>query len=326
MSKSRSLEAAVQKAKGALLIGGGGGGDVIQTLPMMNYLNTLGLKNVVVANTGISWWEGLPGLLSWGGDWYELSELTNAELLGENAARVSGKTALASGPGKGQQPWEAILAGMYDMPLYTIGLSNATRGIADGLQMIADKHGLDLIIGVDNGSDSFYSGAETAIDSPLVDAMVLSAILQTKMEPFYVLSGYACDAEMTVDQLNRNVGIVMKQGGYLGAHGLTPEDIELMDPIFKPLPDDLLLKWSYNAAHGIIGSTSTRGNYPIEITPLTAVMLFFDPRVIVEHLNPLPKLVENTTSLKEAEDILMARGLVSETRRPLFMPSLRDQD
>jgi hypothetical protein len=88
-------------------------------------------------------------------------------------------------------------------------------------------------------------------------------------------------------------------------------------------PDDLLLKWSYMAAHGVIGSMSTRGNYPIEITPLTAVMLFFDPRVIVEHLNPLPKLIEKTSLLKDAEDILMAHGLVSETRRPLFMPSLR---
>jgi hypothetical protein len=87
MTKSRSLESVVQKSKGALLVGGGGGGDVIHTLPMMNYLHTLGLKNVVLANTGISWWEGLPGLLSWGGDWYELSELTNAERLGENATR-----------------------------------------------------------------------------------------------------------------------------------------------------------------------------------------------------------------------------------------------
>ena len=324
MTKSRSLESVVQKSKGALLVGGGGGGDVIQTLPMMNYLRTLGLDNVVLANTGISWWEGLPGLLSWGGDWYELSELTDAEMLGKNTARVSGKTNLASGPGKGQKPWEAVIAGLYDVPAYTIGLHNATQGIADGLRMIAGKHNLDLVIGVDNGSDSFYSGIETAIDSPLVDAMVLSALLQTNLDAFYVLTGYACDAEMTVDQLNRNVGTVMKHGGYLGAHGLTPEDIELMDPIFKPLPDDLLLKWSYMAAHGSLGSMSTRGNYPIEITPLTAVMLFFDPRVIVEHLNPLPRLVEKTSSLQEAEAILNEHGLVSETQRPLFMPSRRD--
>jgi hypothetical protein len=324
MSKSRSLEAAAKKAKGALLIGGGGGGDVIQALPMMNYLRTLGLKNVVVANIGIAWWEGLPGLLSWGGDWYELSELTNSKMLGENATRVSAKTTLASGPGKGQQPWEAVLAGKYDFPTYTIGLNNGTQGIADGLRMIAAKHGLDLVIAVDNGSDSFYSGNETAIDSPLVDAMVMSAILQTELDAFYVLSGYACDAEMTVNQLNRNVAIVMKNGGYLGAHGLTPEDIELMDPIFKPLPDDLLLKWSYMAAHGAIGSFSTRANYPIEITPLTAVMLFFDPKVIVEHLNPLPNIVKNAKSLEEAEKLINARGLVSETQRPLFIPSKRD--
>jgi hypothetical protein len=119
--------------------------------------------------------------------------------------------------GKGQQPWEAVIAGKYDVPAYTIGLHNATQGIADGLRMIAGKHGLDLVIGVDNGSDSFYSGIETAIDSPLVDAMVMSALLQADLDAFYVLTGYACDAEMTVNQLNRNVGIVMQHGGYLGA-------------------------------------------------------------------------------------------------------------
>ena len=324
-NKRESLEAVAKKSNGALLIGGGGGADVVQALPMKNFLQTLGMKKIIIANTAINWWEGIPGQIPWGGDVYSLDQLTETQPINDDVVQVSGKTVLRSGPGKSQHPKEAEIASLYNTPAFTIGLKAGTKGIVKGLKTLIEKYELDMIVAIDNGADSFYSGKEHTISSPLVDAMVMSAIIQVGVPAFYVLAGYGCDAEMTITQLTQNVGEVMRHGGFLGAHGLTPEDLELMDPIFKGSKEERLESWGYRAAQGNIGSSYTKEFYPIEVTPLTAIMLFFDPNIIVNHLNPLPNLVANTISLKQAEDILMKKGLVSETQRPLFIQSLRDK-
>ena len=323
--KLESIEVAVKKSKGALLIGGGGGGDVVQTVPMMNFLQTLGLKNIVLANTSINWWKYLPGkIAAGGGDVYSVNQLTSAKILGKNVAQVSGKTVLKSGPGKGHSPHEAVIAGLFDVPAFTIGIQDGTQGIVEGLKIIVKKYDLDMVMAIDMGADSFYSGKEHTIASPLIDSIVTAAILQLGIPAYFVLAGYGCDAELSIAQLNKNVGEVMRCGGFLGAHGLTPEDLKCMERIFKD-NTITLEKWGYLAARGNIGSGYTKEYYSFESTPLTAMLLFFDPSVIVNHLNPLPNLVSKTTSLKQTEDIFLKIGLVPETRRPMFVPNMLDQ-
>ena len=51
-----SLHEAALKARKAFLMGIGGGGDIIQTIPIMNYLKTLGVEEIYLAGISCQWW------------------------------------------------------------------------------------------------------------------------------------------------------------------------------------------------------------------------------------------------------------------------------
>jgi len=50
------LHEAALKARKAFLMGIGGGGDIIQTIPIMNYLKALGVEEIYLAGISCQWW------------------------------------------------------------------------------------------------------------------------------------------------------------------------------------------------------------------------------------------------------------------------------
>jgi len=73
------------KSKRALIIGVGGGGDVIQSIPVGNYLKLLGVEEIIVGGVGSAWMpEGSPisresGAMTLGPTAYDVTQLTPHE-------------------------------------------------------------------------------------------------------------------------------------------------------------------------------------------------------------------------------------------------------
>lgn len=302
-----------RQSQGALLMGCGGGGDIIQTIPVMNFLGYLGVERFVLGDYAIKWWNK-PGSLSFGCEVLDLEWLHPAERIHEDVALISPSTRLQDGLGKGKPTHEAVICEKLGATTISVSLNHGAKGVRSALEAVMRRFDLSLLMFVDIGADTFYSGHETTVMSPLADAISLAVAQQ--MDALFGLSGYGCDAEMPLAHLDRNVGRVMQMGGFLGAYGLTPRDVADLHQVLEEFPDEEVEQWPCQAAMGNLGTQYCKGWWAIEVTPLAAVTLFFDPAAVCR-LNPLPSALAETTSLREAEELLIQRfALIPETRLP----------
>lgn len=312
------------RTKGALLLGCGGGGDCIQTIPVMNYLRALGVQRFVLAEYALKWWDK-PGFVPFGCEIVSIDRLTHSKRVHRNVALVSPDTTIDRGTSKvmpesarGIPLYEAVVARELKVPVASISVEQGAQGVLEGLRFLMKEHELDLFITVDVGADAFYSGEETTVQSPLADA--ISVFCAAELDGYYGLTGYACDAELPIDILGRNVARVMQAGGYLGAHGLTPDDVEDLSRVLAHFPNEAVEHWPRDAARGRLGTQFCKGLWHIEVTPLAAVTMFFDP-VTIMALNPIPAAIGTTKSILEAENAVLEKfNLTPETRLPLEVP------
>jgi hypothetical protein len=300
----------------ALLVGCGGGGDIVQTLALRNYLERLGIRRFVLGEIAVKWWDR-PGRIPLGGEITPLSWYQDAELLHDQAVLVTADTRLNQGLGAGKPLYEAEVARVSGLPTVAFDISAGSLGFTDACAAVMHRFDLDLFVTVDIGADVFFSGDETTVQSPLADAFSINCACE--LDGYYALVGYGCDAEMPAAHLERNVARVMESGGYLGAHGLTPRDVDDLARVLDAFPDEPVEIWPRDAARGRLGTHYCKGWWAIHVSPLAAVMLFFDPAPIAE-LNPIPRLVAGTATALEAEDLILANTpLVPETRLPKLL-------
>ena len=136
----------------------------------------------------------------------------------------------------------------------------------------------------------------------------------------YALNGYGGDGEMHMDHLNRNIGACMRQGGFLGAGGLTQKDVLDLQKVFDIIGPDDVEQWPQRAAKGELGIFYCKRLWGIERIPAAAVTFYFDPDVVCA-LNPAVQACIGTKTLQEAEDAIWERcGILSETRLALDLP------
>ena len=319
-----SLLEITREAKGAFILGCGGGGDVIQTIPVLNYLKRLGVERFVLGEYCIKWWDK-PGFVPFGCEIINLDRLQPSERINENVVLVNPGTRIERGDSEVQPEssvniplYESVVAGETNQPVVSINVVNGAEGILSGINDVMEKYVLDLFITVDIGADAFYSGAETSVQSPLADAF--SLYVANELNGYYALTGYACDAELPNAHLDQNVAKVMQAGGYVGAHGLTPQDVSDLTKVLNHFPDESVEMWPRDAALGKLGTHFSKGLWYMYVSPLAAVTLFFDPEKIVE-LNPLPAAIAGTTSLYEAEQIILDKfNIIPESRLPMEVP------
>jgi len=157
-----SLIELASRAKSVLLAGCGGGGDIIQTIPLVNYLRFLGVEQFCLAEIGVKWWES-HGEMAFGCEVLSLDWLSPSERLGDHVALISPKTQIIEGRGTGEPLHEAVIAQEMDVLTATVSLTDGPRGVLEGLTTLVDYINADLFITVDIGSDSFFSGEETTV-------------------------------------------------------------------------------------------------------------------------------------------------------------------
>ena len=307
--KPSLLEAALGK-KSALILGIGGGGDVIQGIPVARMLKQIGLETIYLGGVGCSWWtpDGNPLSETWGTavmgpTLYDVNQLSPIDSLAPQLVRVTKDTTLA-----GRIPCEASLAESLpeDIP-FIAGLTGGSQGLGQSLKQLIEKENIDLVVGVDIGSDTFFDGANAMpAKTSLVDFISMGALLELDCPIFYGVSGYGADGEMPLDELDERVQRVMEAGGFLGAHGLTQGDVAAMEAACE-LYGDPVEPISWRAAKGEHGWKNVWTHGPwgtaIKVTPLAAVMLFFDPKTLAEVNSTGILAIQRSTSLIEAEAI-----------------------
>ncbi|NLG86432.1 MAG: DUF1152 domain-containing protein [Firmicutes bacterium] len=308
------------KSKTAFLLGIGGGGDIIQTIPMYNYLTSLGVEKIYLAGVSCEWWseEGTavsakPFTCILRPTVYDVKEIQGAKLLSPHVALVDGQCQV-----RGRKTPEMLVAEMFDVQGAVLGVGDSPAKLAQELDKVLKELKVDLFIGMDVGSDSFFSGDEVKMPrTPLIDFISLGVMTKLSIPTFYGLAGYGCDGELELDDLERNVGKVMRAGGFLGAYGLSQRDAADIIKICAQFPDPVE-KWPAVAARGELGAHRMLLTEPwgttVRLSPLTAVDLFFDPQVLVEEVATAVKKIRDTDSLKEAEEVLLQMNVLPETR------------
>jgi len=297
-------------AKNAIIMGIGGGGDIIQGIPPANLLRKLGVERIYMGGVSCQWWtpDGNPLSDTWGTavmgpTIYEVAELEPSERWAPKVLSVEPETNF-----HGRRPCEARLAGrLGESAMFAAGLTGGVVELAESLRQVVVEKQIDLFIGVDIGSDSFHDGKEAVpAKTSMVDFMSLGAMLQLPCPVVYGVSGYGCDGEMQIEELDERVGRVMRAGGYLGAHGLTQEDVRQMAAASEHYPDPVE-PMSFRAARGELGFNNVWTHGPwgtvVNVTPLASVMMFFDPNTVVETCSKGVLAMQRSRSLAEAESI-----------------------
>lgn len=305
-----SLVEAALKAKRAYVFGIGGGGDAMQTIPVLRLLRQLGVEKLYGGGVACQWWtpDGNPLSQTWGSavmgpTLYDPRKLSDSTEIAPGIVSVTSASTLGA-----QKPCEAFLADLLPADVVCVAnLLDGVQGFGAGLRELVKTEQIDLVVGVDIGSDTFFDGKNAMpAKTSMVDFMSLGAIMMQPCAQFYGIDGYGGDGEMPLDELDVRVSRVMAAGGYVGAHGLTQGDVALMEEAGK-LYGDPVEPIAWRAAQGETGWTNVWTHGPwgtaVKITPLAAVMLFFDPKTMAEANSGGILALQQSTSLAEAEAI-----------------------
>jgi len=299
---TKSLEMLVDEANYALVIGIGGGGDVAGAIPTARYLRWLGLNTLLGGTT----WERYvvdpePGPR-------RMDEIVNIKLLSDTVGLANPQTKTT----KGIRFTESIVAEVLGVETVLVDLNRGVQGIISGLNEAMEKLGIDLFVGIDVGGDVLAEGTEQGLYSMLADSMMLAAMVNLKVPAVLGVLGYGSDGELGFQTLNENIARIASYGGFLGARGLTPDDLKVLDEVIKNSKTEATAL-AVEAARGKVGEVEIRGGQrKVLLTPASAITFFFDPRVIFERVSKVAKELVQTRSLDEAQQVLERMGVPSE--------------
>jgi hypothetical protein len=298
----KSLDALAKESGCALVLGIGGGGDVVGALPTSRYLQRLGLRTLV---GGLTWERYVndpePGPR-------KMEEIVEIRRLSTAVGLANARTQTT----KGIRFTESVVAEVLKEETVLVDLNQGVQGVIDGLNEAIEQLGVNLFVGVDVGGDVLAEGSEEGLHSMLADSMVLAAMVNLKVPTVLGVLGCCTDGELSFEQFNRQVARIASYGGFLGARGLTPDDLKVLDEVIpKTKTESSAL--AVKAARGLRGEIEIRGGYrKILLTPMSAMTFYFDPRVVFDRISKVAKELVPTRSLDEAQEVLERLGVPSE--------------
>ena len=312
------LEEAARRSRSAVVMGNGGGGDCLVGVLVGHWLRTLGVERAMHGGIACQWWPE-PGteadamIRVLGPDLYDPRELEGARPLGENAVLVGPETRSA-----GRIPHEAVLAEGTGGESFVLSLQAGGRGAAEGLASVVAHAEADLVVSVDVGSDCLSTGNEVRPTmTVLADHLTLSGLLGQGVPAFLCLAGYGVDAEMELEELDRNFGEVVRAGGLRGGFVASQEAVALLEQLqakaFDPVGN--LVVEAYRGRFGLhrVHTGSPWGGVA-RIAPATLPVWALDPEVVASTVAFDVRRIVDTGSLEEAERIYVELGRLPETR------------
>jgi hypothetical protein len=284
-----------------LLLGMGGGGDVVGALALTEPLGEQGSEWVL---GGVAWERSpidpRPGPRS-------LAELRGGRPCGSVALLDSGDTVTLDGVALS----ESRMAAHLGRPTLLLDVTRGPRALATGLREAADELDCDRILMLDVGGDVLAHGDEPGLASPLCDAVMLAAALELG-DVLLGVYGAGCDGELTPLEVLQRTGELGGDGALLGAWELTPSASELVEAAAEVVPTEASLQ-AVRCARGERGIATIRsGRRTVELTPLGALTVLFDPARAGKSAFPLARAVRDANSIEDAHEALAAIGVRSE--------------
>jgi hypothetical protein len=289
-------------------MGMGGGGDVVSTLPIARTLEALGTNPIV----GSLIWERftfdpIPGPIS-------ISELINPKPITKWIAWATPETHAIRNGRKVIPQASVVSRFVKGKKVLVVDIIGGVAGIIEGLKEALNKLKINLVIGLDVGGDVLADGYEEELWSPLADQMMLSALANLAKQGYRVLVGVhgpGVDGEIGLGKVLSKMSQIAKRGGYLGARGLTKEDLDLLDRVKTHVRTEASLI-PLEAAKGFFGTIKIRGGSRVAtVSLISSITFFFDALAIYEE-SFMAKAVSRTRSLEEARKNLNNLGIYTE--------------
>lgn len=301
-----SLETQLLDATNVLFVGAGAT-DVANGLPLANHAERIGVAHddIHFGALACQWWASSMSAP----DFYPVADLRESDPLGEGAALVTPETTITR-DGTERVPPEVTLEETFDYPSAVLDGRDGVAGLSAALERYVSEFDVDLVVNVDCGSDSLFDGEVGTVETPLHDFLLMAAIDSLETDAVHSLTGYGLDGEMPMDALDATVADLMSKGAYLGAHGVTQEDVADLKTAYERVEDPI----NSLVVPASTGDHATREVFGRSITPtpLSASILLFDLETVVEN-GPASSLAD-TGSLREAEEVLLDAGITPETR------------
>ncbi len=286
------------KFKRVLVIGIGGGGDIVSTLPVKAFLESLGVEVL----TGSVIWERFhrdpfPGPRN-------LNSLENVKKVGGCLGLTSGGTVIKD---TGVELIPSRVAEITGNDVLLIDINHPSRLMKD-LENYVMENGFEFVIGVDAGGDALTTGREKGLRSPLADALMISIL---KNIPSNVcVTGMGSDGELKREELERNMTLLAKWGEFAGCHEMPPEVLDLMERVIENV-DTEASKIPFMGARGYYGKVSIRNGIQVDVSLISSLCFYFTASGVYR-LNALARAVDGSETIQEASSRLNSIGIKTE--------------
>jgi hypothetical protein len=299
-------ERLLSEARRPLAIGIGGGGDVVGALATAEACRIYHGAEPVVG--GVTWERRVidpaPGPR-------RADEIEGARELAPGV--------LAAGPearvrGSGVRFAEGRVAELLDEETVLVDVTRSPAELAASLGAAGDELGCDLFVFVDVGGDALAHGDEDGLASPLCDAIMLAAAtrLQDERAALGGVFGTGCDGELTPSEVLERVAEVAAAGGLAGVRGLTPAVVERLDSAVETVPTEASAQ-ALRCFRGERGTGTIRdGRRSVELSPVGATTIYFDPVIAVSSAARLADAVRDASGIEDANERLHDLGLTTE--------------
>jgi hypothetical protein len=293
----------VKGARRALVLGIGGGGDVVGALALARLCELLGTE---AALGGVTWErfavDPRPGPRP-------VTEIRYGEPLGEGAVLAGPDTATVDGIAFA----EAGVARHLRAPVALIDVTGGVKGARAGIDAAMRRLDCDLLLGMDVGGDVLGRGDEDGLASPLCDAVMLAAVLDSEAGSDALLGviGAGCDGELSPSKVLERVADLGRAGAWIGTWGISAEIAAELEQVAQRVPTEASLQVA-RCARGEIGEVPIRGGRRrVELGPVGSLAFFFDAAAAASEL-PLTAAVGASASIEEARAALAGLGVRTE--------------
>jgi hypothetical protein len=309
----------LRKAKRPLCLGIGGGGDVVGALATAEHCRIeYGARPVL---GGVTWErrpiDPQPGPRS------------GAEIEGARPLASDGEPERAAGAGavllasahtrvrsSGVRFAESRMAELLGEETVLVDANHGPAAIAAGLAGVSEALGCDLLVFVDVGGDVLAHGDEPGLASPLCDSVLLAAAVRLAARPapkvLGAIFGIGCDGELTPDEVLARIEEVEEEAGLLGRVPIEEPVAQRLDDAVAAIPTEASAL-ALRAFRGESGRIEIRGGRrSVDLRPLAAATVFFDPTVAARTAARLAAAVHDAPDLDAANGILHGLGVRTE--------------
>jgi hypothetical protein len=211
---------------------------------------------------------------------------------------------------------EARMAELLGEETVLVDANHGPAAIAAGLADAAADLGCDLVVFVDVGGDVLAHGEEPGLASPLCDAVLLAAAVRMAARPsprvLGAVFGIGCDGELTPDEVLARIEEVERGGGFLGRLPISEPVAGRLAEAVAAIPTEASAL-ALRAFDGESGRIEIRaGRRSVDLRPLAAATVFFDPAVAARTAARLAAAVHDAPDLDAANDILHGLGVRTE--------------